>query len=161
MLENVSKKFRSLLTYKNILIVLILTAIFIVAAIYAYRNYVKKAVNIESKIYETEKGESAVSSTGAKSVDLYFFYTDWCPHCKKAKPEWEQLKRNYSGGKTVNGYKINFIEVDCEANTALAEKFNVEQFPTIKLVKGNKIIEFDAKPDVKTLEQFLSTVLAN
>ena len=161
MLEDVSKKFRSLLTYKNIVIVLILTAVFIVAAIYSYRKYVKPASNIESKIYETEKGESQVSSSGPKSVDLYFFYTEWCPHCKKAKPEWEQLKKNYSGGKMVNGYVINFISVDCDENKELAEKFGVEQYPTIKLVKGNKIIEFDAKPDVKTLEQFMSTVLAN
>lgn len=161
MFNNVSLKFRSLLNYKNILIVLFLTAIFIGAAIYAYRNYVKKVTNIESKIYETKLEGKTPEEGGSKNVDLYMFYTDWCPHCKKAKPEWQQLKQNYSGGKTVNGYIINFIEVDCEANPELAEKFNVEQYPTIKLVKGNKIIEFDAKPDVKTLEQFLSTVLAN
>jgi len=43
----------------------------------------------------------------------------------------------------------------------LANKFNINGYPTIKLVKGNQIIEFDSKPEVKTLETFLSTVLAN
>ena len=49
--------------------------------------------------------------------------------------------------------------MDCDANPEIADKFKVEGYPTIKLVKGNQIVEFDAKPDVKTLEQFLSNVL--
>ena len=60
-----------------------------------------------------------------KVADLYFFYTDWCPHCKRAKPEWDKLKAAVSQGR-VNGYKINFYEVDCEKNKDLADKFKVE-----------------------------------
>ena len=71
------------------------------------------------------------------------------------------FETRYENGKKVNGYTLNFIDVDCEANKDLADKFDINGYPTIKLVKGNQVIEFDAKPDVKTLEQFLSTVLAN
>ena len=71
----------------------------------------------------------------------------------------KKFKSNYANGQKINGYTINFIEVDCDANEALATKFKIEGYPTIKLMKGNQIIEFDAKPDETSLQQFLSNVL--
>ena len=143
-----------LASYKKVIFIILLAAVFIVTAVYVYKKYISNKNSSQPKKQTCASGES-------KSADLYFFYTEWCPHCKKTKPEWEQLKKNYSGNNNVNGYKLNFIEVDCDANPEIADKFKVEGYPTIKLVKGNQIIEFDAKPDVKTLEQFLSTVLNN
>jgi len=145
----------SLVNYKKFILVLFLAAIFIITAIYVYKNYINKGRNSQSSV------QSSTTSNENKVVELYFFSTEWCPYCKKTKPEWEHLKQNYSENNVINGYKLNFIEVDCDANPELADKFKVEGYPTIKLVKGNQIIEFDAKPDVKTLEQFLATVLAN
>ena len=53
--------------------------------------------------------------------------------------------------KTVNGVKLNFFQVDCDADKATADKFNVQGFPTNKLVKGKKIIDYEAKPSKSTL----------
>ena len=143
-----------LASYKKVIFIILLAAVFIVTAVYVYKKHISDKNSSQPKKQTCASGES-------KSADLYLFYTEWCPHCKKTKPEWEQLKKNYSGNNNVNGYKLNFIEVDCDANPEIADKFKVEGYPTIKLVKGNQIVEFDAKPDVKTLEQFLSTVLNN
>ena len=143
-----------LASYKKVIFIILLAAVFIVTAVYVYKKYISNKNSSQPKKQTCATGES-------KSADLYLFYTEWCPHCKKTKPEWEQLKKNYSGNNNINGYKLNFIEVDCDANPEIADKFKVEGYPTIKLVKGNQIVEFDAKPDVKTLEQFLSTVLNN
>ena len=41
----------------------------------------------------------------------------------------------------------------------IKEKYKVEGYPTIKLVVGNQVIEYDAKPDVDTLKQFLNVSL--
>lgn len=141
-----------LASYKKVIFIILLAAVFIVTAVYVYKKYVSNKNSSQPKKQTCASGES-------KSADLYLFYTEWCPHCKKTKPEWEQLKKNYSGNNNINGYKLNFIEVDCDANPEIADKFKIEGYPTIKLVKGNQIVEFDAKADVKTLEQFLSTVL--
>ena len=141
-----------LASYKKVILIILLAAVFIVTAVYVYKKYISNKNSSQPKKQTCATGES-------KSADLYLFYTEWCPHCKKTKPEWEQLKKNYSGNNNINGYKLNFIEVDCDANPEIADKFKVEGYPTIKLVKGNQIVEFDAKADVKTLEQFLSTVL--
>ena len=56
--------------------------------------------------------------------------------------------------------KINFYEVDCDKDTDTADKFNVKGFPTIKLVRGNQVVEYDAKPDKKTLMEFVTTSTA-
>lgn len=157
MLEKIFGKFSNVLQYKKFIAIILVAALFIILAVYVYRSAVKQ----RQPLTHPENKPSPVQALEDKRADLYLFYTDWCPHCKKTKPEWAQLKKLYENEKKVNGYTLNFIEVDCDANKDLADKFDINGYPTIKLVKGNQVIEFDAKPDVKTLEQFLSTVLAN
>ena len=57
----------------------------------------------------------------------------------------------------LNGKTLNFKEVDCEKNESKADQFNIEGYPTIKLVKGNQVIDYDAKPEMKSLTEFLKT----
>jgi thiol-disulfide isomerase/thioredoxin len=101
-------------------------------------------------------------SSTSKSAELLFFFADWCPHCKSAKPIWNDLKAQYEN-KTINGYKVIFTEVNCSEETAEVDKmmnqYNVEGYPTIKLLKDGQVIEYDAKPSKDTLNQFLNTVL--
>ena len=97
-----------------------------------------------------------------KNAELLFFSVDWCPHCNTAKPEWESLKSQYDG-KMINGYTINFEEHNCtnesDEVSQLMDKYSIEGYPTIKLIKDNQVIEYDAKPTKSTMEQFLNTVL--
>ena len=56
-----------------------------------------------------------------------------------------------------------FTEVDCSNETAEVEqmmnKYNVEGYPTIKLLKDGQVIEYDAKPSKEALSQFLNTMI--
>jgi protein disulfide-isomerase A4 len=91
-------------------------------------------------------------------VTLYFFGVEWCPHCKHAKPEWDEfVKENES--KTFNGKKVNFVHVDCDKDSALADKYDVSGYPTIKLDTGSDVIEFKSKPEKDSLTQFLNSSL--
>jgi len=98
----------------------------------------------------------------SNTAELLFFYADWCPHCKTAKPIWNDLKAEYEN-KTIHGYKVVFTEINCSEETAEVDKmmnqYNVEGYPTIKLLKDGQVIEYDAKPSKETLTQFLNTVL--
>jgi thiol-disulfide isomerase/thioredoxin len=94
--------------------------------------------------------------TGDKNIDLYYFYTAWCPYCKKAFQEWNKFKAEWNQ-KTYEGYTIYFHEVDCDIQEALADKYQVTQYPTIKMIKDDGIIHFDAKPTVHSLTAFLTT----
>ena len=73
-------------------------------------------------------------------------------------PVWQNLKSELDG-KQMKGVTLSFIEVDCDKESGLAEKYNVQGYPTIKLVKGNQVIEYDAKPAKDTLMEFLNTSL--
>ena len=83
-----------LASYKKVIFIILLAAVFIVTAVYVYKKYISDKNSSQPKKQTCATGES-------KSADLYLFYTEWCPHCKKTKPEWEQLKKNYSGNNIL------------------------------------------------------------
>jgi len=91
-----------------------------------------------------------------KTCELMFFHTTWCPYSKKSMVEWNKFKSEWNR-KKIDGYDIIFQEIDCDINEAVANKYNVEKYPTIKLLKDDSIIDFDAKPTVHTLTQFLNS----
>lgn len=153
MLGMLKNGFSNMMSNKRLLIIIVLSAIFIGVSIYVYMTYITPKINpqyIENKEIQEEPG--------TKNAEIYLFYTEWCPHCKKAKPEWQKLKENYEN-KTINNYVIYFREVDCEKDEKTADEFNIEGYPTIKLIKDGQVIEYDAKPEYSTLEEFIHTTL--
>ena len=123
--------------------------IFIVISIYFYNTYVKPLVN---RTYVSNK--EYIKGQPSDEVTIFLFYTEWCPYCKKAKPEWNAFKEKVEN--THYEQKIIFREIDCDQDPKLAEKYNVEGYPTIKLVWKDNIYEYDAKPDRSNLIDFLN-----
>jgi thiol-disulfide isomerase/thioredoxin len=105
-------------------------------------------------------GENAPpSSENQKTATLYMFGTTWCPHCKTAKPVWDDYVRNNENLK-VGNYDILFKSVDCDAEKNIADKFNVKGYPTFKLERGpGDIVEFEAKPTHDNFTSLLQTSL--
>jgi thiol-disulfide isomerase/thioredoxin len=106
--------------------------------------------------YSRKKTDTSDDATPSRTVEVFFFYTTWCPYCKKAVKEWEQFKNQWTDRK-LDGATVLFSEVNCETNEVLANKFNVVSYPTIKLVKDDKVFDYDAKPEVSSLNQFLTS----
>ena len=136
--------------------------LFILIAVFIYYQYVKPTLSTSySSNRENQQGEGGVGGS-TNEAELMFFYTDWCPHCKTAKPDWAEVKAEYEN-KTINGYRIIFTEVNCTTESTeveqLMNKYKIEGYPTIKLLKDGQIIEYDAKPSKDTIIQFLNTVL--
>lgn len=139
------------------LIMLLLVLLFAIAGLFVFRRYV--SANTNKYVTNNEFNQKAkLGKSGVSAADIYFFYTEWCPHCKTAKPIWADFKSQMAG-KQINGVTLNFVEVDCDKDSTTSDKFNVKGFPTIKLVKGNQIIEYDAKPSVANLIEFVNTSL--
>lgn len=130
-----------------------LIALIVIAAGYFIYTTMSSKFSTKYKEGNTNQGEN-------NEAELMLFYVDWCPHCKTAKPEWEQVKSEYDG-KVVNGSKILFTEINCTDETPEVEKmisqYKIEGYPTIKLVKNGQVIDFDAKPTKSTLTQFINT----
>lgn len=148
MLEILSSYFSKYYLYIALAVVAFLTI-----GYYVYSSYVQPKINpayIENSEF--------VQEGPPKEVELFFFYTEWCPHCKKAKPQWAKLKEEFEN-KTINNTSIIFREVDCDKEEKIADEFNVEGYPTIKLVKDSEVIEYNAKPEYETLMEFLHSTL--
>jgi thiol-disulfide isomerase/thioredoxin len=145
------------LNMTTIVIISALVLFAVLAGVYCYYTFKPSTAYKPNN----EHIETGAASTG-KSAELLFFHVDWCPHCKTAKPAWDEIKTQYEN-KTINGYKVVFTEINCTNETAEVEqmmnKYSIEGFPTIKLLKDGQIIEYDAKPTKATLDQFLTTVL--
>lgn len=139
------------------IIIICSIVLFAIVSFFYYYYYVAPLLNVKYKA-----NNEINSQQSSNDAELILFYATWCPHCKAAKPIWEELKNDYEN-KSVNGYKIVFTDIDCSEETPEIEKivnqYNIQGYPTIKLIKDGKVIEYDAKPSKETLEQFLNTVL--
>ena len=153
MFENLRENIGNIIYSKKFIIVICVAALLTGVAFYFYNFYVAPRLN---PTFVENKELTSVDSGDITSVDVYYFFTNWCPYCKKARPIWDNLKEEYNN-KTLNGKILTFKEVDCEKDEALADQFNIEGYPTIKLIKGNQVVDYDAKPDEKSLREFLMT----
>ena len=153
--------------YFYILITFVLI-IFIIAGYYGYKKYL--VPSIENDKYK----DVSNANRRNKEAILYFFYADWCPHCRKAKPEWNSFKQEYDNeNKLINGYRVVCKGIDCTKDLhddncdtectnvkKLVTQYQVDSYPTVKLINNDgETIEFDSKISKNTLEQFVNTVL--
>ena len=137
---------------RNIIIIFV-ACVFLIAAIFIIKKYIhstKKNAFVANNEYKPV--------AGLESVDMYLFYTTWCPHCKTTKPVWDKFKQEYTN-KTVNGVTIHFFEIDCDKDTATSEKYKITGYPTIKMIKGSSVIDFEASPSVSNLNEFIEATL--
>lgn len=152
--------------YEYYIIVAIVVIIFCIFSYYVYKYTIKSTIKGSKKLKDV-----ANNSNRLRNADVYFFYTTWCPHCTKAKPEWNEFKTAYDG-KEINNFRVNCIEIDCtddgstkeDSNSSKVEtlinNFKVDSYPTIKLqMDGDETVEFDAKVNKKNLDAFINTIL--
>ena len=145
---------------RKIILILFAVVLLIMAIHYVWKNYVSPKLNptyVANKEFVT--GDNDTSNV----AHLKMFVVDWCPYCKKAEPVWDDFAKENTGA-VVGGYKLSFEKVNCtnedDADVkSIQNQYNIEGYPTIKLIKDNEVIEYDAKPDKDTLQQFLQTVL--
>jgi thiol-disulfide isomerase/thioredoxin len=83
-----------------------------------------------------------------KNVIIYF-YTEWCPYCKKSNLVELQSYKD----------KFTFQEIDCDKETAMADNYKIEGYPTIKFIYNGEVYDYDAKPDSKLLLQFVESII--
>lgn len=147
--------------YKNIIIILVILAVISSVLYYIISKNMLPGLN---KFFQQAQGKTVTSDgqdtadPNDKNAQLYLFKVDWCPHCKTAKPVFDEVEKELNG-RPIHGYIVTFKTVDCEAEPDMADKFKVEGYPTIKLVKNGEVIEYDAKPEKDKILEFLMTVL--
>ena len=153
-------KVKGLLFNKKFLIIMVVVVIFLAVAFYVYNTYVAPRINPDF-VPNREFDDDDV-----KNATLYFFSVDWCPYSKKAKPIWKKLTSKYDGSD-INGVTLSIKEIDGDKQSTELESFEtkyldgkkVEGYPSIYMVKDDKVHEYDAKPNLDTLTEFIQSVL--
>lgn len=143
--------------YKTLIIVVCVVIIFSLVSYYVYKKYG------ESIIKKQPYADVANANRRSDVVEILFFSVDWCPHCKTAKPEWNKFVNNMDGTK-INGYVIKCVSIDCtdpddaEIQSAI-NKYGIEHYPMLKMLKDGDIIDFDAKISEESLNKFTTTMV--
>jgi len=58
---------------------------------------------------------------------LIMYYASWCGHCKRAKPEFQQLMDSYQGN-----VKVSMIDCEAPENKSISQEQGIKGFPTIR-----------------------------
>jgi thiol-disulfide isomerase/thioredoxin len=142
------------LAQPRVLLTILVVAIFIASAVFAYNKFIKPGM---SAPYKANK-EFAEAGSDDREAVIYYFTASWCPVSKRVFPQWEKFVGDYDG-KNINGYTLRTRVVDCEKEPELADKANIEGYPTVKLMFGNQVVEYDANVKYETLVEFVESSL--
>jgi thiol-disulfide isomerase/thioredoxin len=147
--------------YKRSILIITLAIIFIIASNYVYSWYYKPIVK--------DRGEDIANyNANGRIITIYLFKVDWCPQCVSSLPDWESFSRKYNG-TIVNGYIIECKIINCtdpDENKKplrpeiqeMMNKYDIEHYPTVKMLKDNIKIELDGKVSEKNLDTFVNTM---
>ena len=158
MYKTISTLYNYFKAYYFYFILAFVLVIFIFTAYYGYNKYAKH--EIDGKKFK----DVANANTRKIEANVYFFHVDWCPHCVKAKPEWDKFVQAYEN-KVINGYVVKTHSMDCTEDIdgkaeRIIQTYNIQSYPTVKLmIDGQKAIELDSKITSKTLELFVNEIL--
>jgi len=167
--------YKYLLPNKNVSLVILFLIIFALVGygiyyIYSTRSQDAQTGNIANGGARKNgfSGSGASGSSAPGTVEILFFNVDWCPHCVKAKPEWEKFCDTYDG-QTVNGKYtvscrggkkgINCTNTDDAKVNAMIQQYSIEGYPTLKAIQdGNQVVDFQSKITFSNMEQFIQTM---
>jgi len=114
-----------------------------------------------------EEGSGSRDPSSTNYAELYFIYANWCPYSKKVKPIWDELKEEYNR-KNINKHTILFKEIDGDKDekemTDFEKKYlkngsKIDGYPSIYIIRDDQVIEFEAKPNLDTMKEFIHTVV--
>ena len=155
MLDSWRETIKNIVYSKKFIGIVLLAALLTAVAFYFYNSYIAPRLN-PTFVTNKELQTASAADSGVNDVDVLYFYTDWCPFCKKARPAWDKIKEKYNE-KPLNGKTLFFKEINCEKDEKMADQYNIEGYPTIKMIKGDQVVDYDAKPTEKSLTEFLNT----
>tara|TARA_B100001059_G_C17814257_1_gene574150 strand:+ start:2018 stop:2488 length:471 start_codon:yes stop_codon:yes gene_type:complete len=153
-LENIKSNIFRFTPNQKTFMVIGLSLLFIGISVYVYKTFIQPKLNpnfVANKEFVSSEGEE-------KEAEILMFNTEWCPHCKKAKPHWEQFKEKYDG-KVLNNHRVVCKEYDCDKNEKMCDEYKIDGYPTIKMLKDGQTIDFDAKPTIENLTSFVESTL--
>ena len=125
---------------EGVLLPIGMAVVFVIVFIGWYR-YMRGFYPGSTVVEYSPNADPAIPGSDPDSPRLLFFYTTWCPHSRKALPEWQSLKtmsRVY-GGKT-----IQFEAFDGDSSKTETARYGIDAYPALVLVSSTSIVHYDA-----------------
>ena len=85
---------------------------------------------------------------------LLVFYVNWCTYCRRLMPKLASLNNQYKD-------KYNIVLIDCEdkKNMSIVEKYNIQYYPMLYLVKNKgkyeEVVPSQYTVSFETFKQYL------
>lgn len=98
-----------------------------------------------------EKGRKGLAKDSP--AKLYLFYLTWCPDCHFAIKQWDALQGYLA--LLFDSSLIHLEKIECEERPEMCERFNIEHYPKVKMVKHGKTIDFEGIITKESLEEFI------
>ena len=144
--------------YYKVILGVFLLIVFITIARYSYQTFFVK-------VNQNKDHSNIANANNVKPITtIYFFHVEWCPHCVKAIPEWNEFVEVYNN-KEVNGHIVQCYDIDCtDDNGDVTVQFDPTTGLTTNMVptpvKMSKLIEkYRITKDIELLcSQILQSV---
>ena len=146
--DKLSKKIKFLTKPSNINKVLFLLG-FLLVLFLVHKHFLSQE-GFESTPEELEENVAAKKS-------MVLFHADWCGHCKKLMPQWDQLSSKWNDTQD----EVQFIKVECgnpkenEEHRKIMEKYNIQGYPTIYTFENGPGEEYKGARDASAMEKVM------
>eukprot|EP00052_Salpingoeca_macrocollata_P005618 m.48434 g.48434 ORF g.48434 m.48434 type:complete len:230 (+) comp14958_c0_seq4:30-719(+) len=115
-----------------------------VAAAVAVAAAESDVITLSNEDFEHNTQASTGSTTGPWFIKMY---APWCGHCRSMAPAWDELASRLKG-------RVNVAKVDCTKERAVCSRFSVRGFPTLFLLRNNKLYPYSGQRTADALEEF-------
>lgn len=138
---------------------LIIALIFLTLVYFLYNRLIKPLIYKDHVINKEFTSKKDITDN---DVLIIIFKTEWCPICTdalKTNGQWEKFKSLIKSRNSYMDYKIVVSEVDCDEKPKIADKYNIDAYPTVKLIYKGDIYTYDAQINAINLLKFIDSVV--
>ena len=150
--NNVSMPLLGTMKKENWSMLAFIALIVLLFAIY----YLSYKSNYEQSNFESFASGEPNLTVSSNEIVIALFYADWCPHCVSFKPDYKKAMTKLNG-KSHKGKNMRFEMVDCDKHKNLSKKYDVNGFPTVKILNGDgSTAEYKGERTYEGLTEYFS-----